>query len=75
MSDVEPVFPRFIREVGCVEHVVATLRILSAAAWRTASLDSWFLPYHLVSLYLRLSDDVSQVSVSPIAYNRFFGKL
>ena len=75
MSDGEPVLPRFIREVGCVDDMVTTFRILPAAAWRAASLDSWFLPYHLVSLYLRLPDDVSQVSVSPIAYNGFFGKL
>ena len=75
MPDFESFSSSLVREIVSVDYVATTFCIASATAWGAASPECRLLPYDLVLLNLRLANQVTKISVSPIADDRFFCKL
>ena len=67
MSDLESFSPRFVRKEVGVDHLVAALRVGSAAALGASTLDPRLLPYHPVLLDSCLSDQIPKVSIPSVA--------
>ena len=59
MSDFESFSSSLVREIVGVDHLVAALRVGSAAAWGASTLDHLFLPYNSVLLYSSLANQVT----------------
>ena len=75
MPDFESFLSGLVREIVGVNYVVTTLCIGPAAAWGASSLEYPLLSYNLVLLDLRLANQVTKISVSPIADDWFFCEL
>ena len=72
MSDFESFSSSLVSEIVGVDHLVATFRVGSAAAWGASTLERRFLPYYPVLLNPRLANQVTKISVSSIADDGFF---